>query len=258
MFFPVNKSLVLAIVTLGFGVVCPAELSAETLPDRQPALIGSGPGSLVNLINTEALFQKGQRDAWVMFDCHVLGDGIVLGTDFFTQSPDSDLLKNEIRRRFRETRFMPAVYDHKRTSSWFSGTAVFVVANGRPHLRLYANQDLDEIKRGTDFVAPQLIYLQNHHIENLPDYPGVAKHDEAAAVVKLRHSVDANGKTTDVRVISEQVHANLGSQPSSAYRLGEYLTKVVPKLVFLPGYRNGRATASSYMLTWVFGRPIPL
>lgn len=223
-----------------------ANLSAESLPQMRPALIGSGPGSLVNLIDAQALFRKGQRDAWVMFECAVDGGGFVFGSDFFTSSPDSGLLKNEVRRRLRQTRFLPAVYNHKRTSAWFAGTVVFVVANGKPHLRIYANQDLDEIKRGADFVAPQLIEVPNHYITDLPRYPTVARHGEAAGVVKLRHSVDANGKTTDVQVISEP----------QGYQLGDYLKKGVPLLDFSPGYRNGRPTATTYTLTWWFGRTV--
>ena len=160
MIFFRRASLFLTVVVLALRVVCPHELQAETLPERRPAQPGSGPGSLVNLIDAQALFQKGQRDAWVMFECGVAGDGIAFGSDFFTASPNSDLLKNEVRRRLRQTRFIPAVYNHKRTSAWFAGTVVFVVAKGQPHLRIYANQDLDEIKRGTDFVAPQLIYVR--------------------------------------------------------------------------------------------------
>lgn len=223
-----------------------ADLSAETLPQRRPAMLGSGPGSLVNLINTEELFRKGQRDAWVMFECGVAGDGIVFGSDFFTASPDSRLLKNEVRRRLRQTRFIPAVYNHKGTSAWFAGTVVFVVADGRPRLRIYANQDLDEIGRGADFVAPQLIYVPNRNITDLPKYPTAAKRDDAAGVVKLRHSVDANGKTTDVQVIREP----------PGYQMGDYLKKVLPLLDFSPGYRNGRATATTYTFTWWFGRTV--
>jgi hypothetical protein len=219
--------------------------SAETLPDRRPAMMGNGPGSLVNLINTEALFQKGQRDAWVMFECGVAGDGIVFGSDFFTASPQADPLKNEIRRRLRQTRFIPAVYDHKRVPAWFAGTAVFVVKDGRPHLRIYASQDIDEIKRGADFVAPQFIWVQNRDYSNFPTFPSVARHAEVGAVVKLRHSVDVNGKTTDVQVISEQ---------PPGYELGDYMKKVLPRFDFLPAYRNGQPTAATYTLTWVFGR----
>jgi TonB family protein len=237
--------LILVAVVAGLSL-CAARLPAENLPESRPALIGSGPGSLVNSIDTQALFQKGQRDAWVMFECVVAGDGIAFGKDFFTASPNSDLLKNEVRRRLRQTSFIPAVYNHKRTSAWFAGTVVFVVANGKPHLRIYANQDLDEIRRGTDFVAPQWIAVPNHYPSNWPQYPSKATHDEAAGVVKLRHSVDANGKTTDVQVISEP----------QGYQLGDYLKKVLPLLDFLPGYRNGRATATTYTLTWWFGRTV--
>jgi hypothetical protein len=244
--FP-RVSLFLTVVVFALRVVCPHELRAETLPERRPAQVGTGPGSLVNLIDVEALFQKGQRDAWVMFECPVAGDGIGFGRDFFTWSPNSDLLKNEVRRRLRQARFIPAVYNHKRTHAWFAGTVVFVVVNGRPHLRLYANQDLDEIKRGADFVAPQLIYVPNHFISNFPNYPSAARHAEVGGVLKLRHSVDVNGKTTDVQVISEH---------PPDYGFGDYLKKVVPLLDFLPGYRNGKPMATSYTLTWWFGRTV--
>jgi len=51
-----------ALLFLAFFVfVCPCQLRAETLPDRRPAMIGSGAGSLVDLINVNALFEKGQR-----------------------------------------------------------------------------------------------------------------------------------------------------------------------------------------------------
>ncbi len=210
-------------------------------------MIGGGPGSFINVINVDELMKKGQRDAWVMFECGVADDGLVFGSDFFTASPDSSLFKDEVRRRLRQTRFIPAVYNHKRVAAWLAGTAVFVVANGRPLLRIYANQDLDEIKRGADFVAPQLISIPNHFRLDYPKMPAVTKRHDAAGFVKLRHSVDANGKTTDVQVISEH---------PTGYEFGAHTTKLVPLLDFMPGYRNGKPTASSYTLTWWFGRPV--
>ena len=237
-----SNILIRAAATMFLAFTAP--LSAEDLPQIRPALIGSGPGSLVNLIDTQKLFEQGQRDAWVMFECAVLGDGIARGSDFFTASPDSRLLKNEIRRRLRQTRFIPAVYNHKRTWSWFAGTVVFVVVQGKPRLRIYAHQDLDEIKRGTDFVAPQMIDVPTNYYHNFPKTPTAASRDYASAVVKLRHSVDANGKTTNVEVISEP----------PGYEMGDYFKKALPLLDFTPGYRNGRPTAATYTLTWWFGR----
>ena len=234
-------------IVAAVAIFAAANVSAEELPEKRPAMVGSGPGSLVNLIDTQGLFQKGQRDAWVMFDCAVDGSGLAYGSDFFTASPDAGLLKNEVRRRLqRQARFIPAIYNHKRTYAWFSGTVVFIVANGKPHLRIYANQDLDEIKRGTDFVAPQFVHIPNRDYLNMPKFPTAAGGDYAAGVVKLRHSVDADGKTTDVQVISEP----------QGYGMGDYLKKALPRVGFLPGYRNGRATASTYTLTWWFGRTV--
>lgn len=212
-----HRSSVFAAICFGLALTFSFPgLRAETLPDRRPALVGSGPKSLVNLIDAEALYRKGQRDAWVMFECSVAPDGISFGSDFFTASPSANLLKDEVRRRLRQAKFIPAVYDHKRTYAFFDGTAVFVVANGKPHLRVYAHQELDEIRHGTDFVAPQLIGVPNHDVSNFPDFPSGFVHMEEAAIVKLRHSVDANGKTTDVQVISEV---------PAGHRLGEWLKK---------------------------------
>jgi len=200
-----SAKIVVAVIVAFLGA---STVRAEDLPEIRPALIGSGPGSLINLIDAQALFQKGQRDAWVMFECAVLGDGIASGGDFFTASPNSNLLQNEIR--------------------------------------IYANQDLDEIKRGADFVAPQMIDVPTNYYLNFPKTPTAAVRDDAAGVVKVRHSVDANGKTTNVEVISEPA----GSQT------GEYLKKALPRLDFTPGYRNGRPTAATYTFTWWFGRVV--
>jgi hypothetical protein len=241
-----NSTRLSCFIVAAIAIYVATNVSAESLPQMRPAMIGSGQGSLVNLIDTQTLFQKGQRDAWVMFDCGVAGDGIAFGSDFFTSSPNAKLLENEIRRRVRQTRFIPAVYNHKRTDAWFAGTVVFVVTKGQPHLRIYAHQDLDEIKRGTDFVAPQWIEVPNHGVNDWPHFPSKATHDELAAVVKLRHSVDANGKTTNVQVISEP----------PGYQLGDYLKKVMPLADFLPGYRDGRPTATTYTFTWWLGRVV--
>ena len=241
-----RPSRIIILMILAGISLWPARLPAEALPEIRPAMIGSGPDSVVNRIDVEKLFAQGQRDAWVKFDCVILGDGLSFGSDFFTASPEARLLKNEVRTRLRYSRFIPAVYNHKRTSSWFSGTVLFVVKDGRPHLRVYAHQDLDIIRSGVDFVAPQIIDVPNHYRLNFPKAPTGTVRDDAAGVVRVRHSVDANGKTTGVEVISEPP----GSQA------GEFLKKALPQVDFTPGYRNGKPTATSYTFTWWFGRTI--
>ena len=51
-----SKLIVAALASFSLWV---ARLPAENLSERRPTLIGSEPGSLVNLIDAQALFQKG-------------------------------------------------------------------------------------------------------------------------------------------------------------------------------------------------------
>ena len=57
-----SAKIVAAVIVAFLGA---SSVPAEDLPEIRPALIGSGPGSLVNLIDAQALFLKGQRDAWM-------------------------------------------------------------------------------------------------------------------------------------------------------------------------------------------------
>jgi TonB family protein len=215
-------------------------LTAEELPNIRPAMIGSGPGSLVNLIDVDGLYRKGQRDAWVMFNCSIAPDGIASRIIGYRVSPNSDLLKSELSKRLKGAGFIPAVYNHRRTWSGVSGTVIFVVANGKPHLRIFENQDLDELKRGSDLIWPQVVDVPNAPPPTDPgEYPGHEANLDHAASVKIRHSTDAEGNTTDVQVVSES---------SPGHDFGTNAVKIIRGNHYLPAYRNGRPTA----LTRVF------
>ena len=212
-------------------------LPAESLPEMRPVLIGSGPHSLVNLINTEELVRKGQRDAWVKLNCFILGDGLVNRYDLPTalqKSEGGDALKREVAKALIATRFIPAVYNHKPTWARFRGTVIFAVVNGKPHLRIFANQEVDELKRGSDFIAPQLVWRSGTPFG--PYSPPHAAYLGVHGRVRVRHSVDARGNTTDVQVLSES-HA--GEKLGAAAREG------ILDSTYLPAYRNGKPTAST-------------
>lgn len=214
-----------------------ANLSAQNLPEMRPAVIGPGPRSVVNLINTEELFRKGQRDAWVKINCFILGDGLVDRYDLPTavqKSEGADALKKEVAKALIATRFIPAIYNHQLTGARFRGTVIFAVVNGKPHLRIFANQEMDELKRGSDFIAPQLVWK---HGSSFGTYsPGHAAYLGLQGRVRVRHSVDARGKTTDVQVLSES-HAGEG--------LGQAAREGIRDSTYLPAYRNGKPTAST-------------
>ena len=229
------------------GLIFAGEIRAESLPDRRPALIGPGPRSLVNLIDTAGLFRKGQRDAWVMFECLVAPDGVTWPSEFFTFSPDSKLLEKEVLKRLRHAKFIPAVYNRRRTYAYFAGTVTFVVLNGQPRLRVFASQELDEIRRGADFIAPQPVAIPGKGWDvEWPNYPSAAYHGRTGGRVVIRHSVDATGKTTNVQVVNES---------PAGHKFGEIAEKMARKLDYLPAYRNGQPADATYTTFFHFGRP---
>lgn len=226
---------VVSLVVLFFALLLLAPVGAETLPEMRPAFFAPSSQSLVNLIDTEALFRKGQRDAWVMFSCGVRHDGMVdqaSGIVAFRASPGADLLKSEVARKLRATHFVPAVYEHKNVPVGVTGTVIFVVTDGKPRVRVFLNQEMDELKRGSDFVAPQFPWAL-HGLE-LGGLGRPGDRGGTIALVKVRHSVDAMGKTTDVQVINEN---------PSGQGFGESAANAIRRRRYLPAYRNGKPTA---------------
>ena len=173
------------------SIVDLAKLQAAE-PQFRPAMIGNGPKALVNVINTKRLVEKGQRDGLLMFTCHVNPSGKVQNYFIYRETPGSKLLKEEAGHAIWDCRFIPAIYNGERTEVGFAGTVVFSVSDGKPHLRIYANQSNDDIKKGNDFIAPQV--LANTVLRSNSDFVGT---------IQLSITVDANGNQKDLKVILE-------------------------------------------------------
>jgi hypothetical protein len=126
-------------------------------------------------------------------------------------------------------RFIPAIYNGERTNVLFAGTVVFSVNGGKPHLRIYANQNHDDIQKGNDFVAPQVI-------TSTPDWQVARSELQKASVyrqsgaVELSGTVDTNGNLTDLKVISED---------PPGFGFGDSSRKTYAKAKYIPGFRNG-------------------
>src|SRR6267378_4446110 len=136
-----------------------AGLPAEELPETRPALIGNGPRALSNLIDTERLMQKGQKDAMVMFTCLISFSGLPGRCVTYRGTPGSDALAQEVTNQcYEKVRFIPAVYHHKEVVSAISGTVIFRLINGHPHLRIFLNQENDHLLKANDFIAPQIVF----------------------------------------------------------------------------------------------------
>ena len=196
---------------------------------------------MINLIKTEKIAGKGGGDALVMFQCGIKQNGRAVGGMTFRESANSKVLASEVRKGLEHCRFMPALIDGKPVTVLFQGTAVCFMVDGKPHLRIFANQNPDEVKQQRDFIAPQLI-------AGTEDWP--AAKDEIERYRKIIESgfaeasinVDTSGVVKDIKIISEKPRG---------YKYGSATIKEYQHARFIPGFRDGKPVACSFAFTEV-------
>ncbi len=209
--------------------------SAEPLPEYRPALLGRGPRSLVNLIDVPALMKRGQGNATVMFSCGVSSRGEAGNGIFYRGTHDSEKLGKEVVRRCDSAEFEAAVFRHTRVDVWVSGTVTLIIKDGKPHLRIFLNQEEDDLLKGRDFVAPQFVITPGFTKFRGFYWPPNASGHEGLAEVKL--AVDANGQVTGSKVVYE-------FPPKMGF--GAEVAGRVTEACFVPGFRDGKRTACQF------------
>ena len=93
--------------------------------------------------------EKGQGNAALSFHCNVATWGGALNPVTYRGTPGSNALDNEVVSALKRCRFMPAIYNGKPPQVLFLGTVLFFVTDDKPHLRIYANQNRDDIEKET-------------------------------------------------------------------------------------------------------------
>jgi TonB family protein len=236
-------------VALLFGLsILVRPTSAETNPAFRPALIGNGPNSLVNLIDTEKLLREGQQDAVVMFSTfppggHLFGDAAIL----YNTSPNSRLLQKEVLDALAKARMIPAIQNQKQVLVSFDGTVMFF-AKATPHLRVFANQEPNELAHFADFIAPQLVFASDSWDSKTPLLDAARRLGKNGTVVLLIH-VDDKGHMVDVKVASED---------PPGFNFGAAMLKSFSSAQFIPAFRNGKPTGATFHLTkFIITRPYP-
>ncbi len=206
-----------------------------TLPEFRPALIGTGPDSLTNRIDTADLIKKGQKDAAVMFSCLVAPTGHIVRSGAYRGTKGSELLEQELLRRLANEKFIPAVHNHQLVIAIFYGTVTFAVVNGKPRLRIFANQQLDELKKESDFIDPQPYVGEDSKFAGL-HYPETGSTVQVTGVVELALDVDAKGNLKTMQVVSEE-------PPLLGF--GDAAISDFTGAKFIPAFRNGQPVESN-------------
>jgi TonB family protein len=212
----------------------PTPAATPALPQFRPALLGTGPDSLVNKIDTADLIKKGQKDGVVMFSCLVAPTGNVARSACYRGTKGSELLEQEVLRRLANAKFVPAIHNHQPVIAVFYGTATFAVVNGKPRLRIFCNQQLEEVKKESDFIDPQPYVGPGSQFTGT-HYPDTGTSVMVTGVVELALVVDSAGNLKNIRVITEEPpYLSFGQGALSDFSGAK----------FIPAFRNGKPVDS--------------
>ena len=138
-----------------------------------------------------------------MFSCLVAPTGEIVRSGAYRGTVRSELLEQELLKRLATAKFIPAVHNHQPVIAIFYGTVKFAVVNGKPRLRIFANQQLNEVDKETDYIDPQPYVGQDSKFTGL-HYPETGSTVAVTGVVELALNVDAKGNLTKLQVLSEE------------------------------------------------------
>ncbi len=222
----------------------PSPTATPALPELRPALVGTGPTALINTIDSADLVKKGQKDAAVMFTCLVAPTGDVARSGAYRGTKGSELLEKEVLKRLVNAKFIPAIHNHQPVLAVFYGAVTFAVVNGKPRLRIFANQQLDELKKENDFIDPQPYVGQDSKFTGI-HYPEIPTTVVLTGVVDLALEVDAAGNLKSMQVVSEEPpFLNFGQAALSDFNGAK----------FIPAFRNGKPVDSKVTIPVYYKR----
>lgn len=204
----------------------------------RPAMLGTGPLSVINRINVQVMVQKGQKDATMMFCCSVKPNGEVASISYYRESPESTVLQEEVTRCFRNAILIPGSYDGHPVHVLMFGTIKFKVVDGKPRLRIFLNQEASELEKEADFVGPQPFIGRESKFEGL-HYPNDVLSSWLDGTVELGMQIDADGNLKELRVVSEHPPlAGFARAAAEDFRVAR----------FIPAFRNGKPVECSITL----------
>ena len=222
-----------------------SQLPAAT-PDMLPAMVGSGPTALINMINPKHVVDRGQQHGALFFVVRVDPNGFPAYSRIWGTTKETEALRDELKARLREARFIPAIYQHRHVYAWFYGTLAFSVMDGKPHLRIFANQEVAELQRENDFIAPQPIWFPQkvYDFAKWKDPSGGWASEEKPVETDMLLTVDGAGTVKDVRL--ERII------PADKKTYGDAALTIFRQRSYLPAFRNGKPVDSTTHVKFYF------
>jgi TonB family protein len=232
--FGISAVVLLSIVDLSWSQVDVPSSHSANLPMYRPVLLGTGPDALINRIDSAGLIKQGQKDAAIMFSCWVKKDGAVLSVSTYRGTPDSKLLEQEVLKKMSAAanpKLVPAIYNHIPVNAIYYGTVTFAIVNDKPRLRIFSNQERDELRKESDFIGPQPFWGGDSRFNGFHYPASDSAPVEVDGSAELELKVDATGTLQDLKLLSEQ-------PPFLGF--GDAAFEDMSKAKFIPAFRNGK------------------
>ena len=244
----VTVLVLLSVVDLSWSQVDVPSARTANLPMYRPILLGNAPDSLINRIDTPGLIQQGQKDAAIMFSCSVKRDGSVLSVSTYRGTAGSKLLEEELLKKLSaaaNAKMIPAVYNHMLVDAIYYGTVTFAIIDDKPRLRIFSNQERQELAKESDFISPQPFWGGDSRFNGFR-YPTT----ESAPVpvdgwAELELKVDAAGNLQDLKLLDEK-------PPFLGFGVAAF--EDLKRARFIPAFRDGKPVASDVKIP-VFYKP---
>jgi hypothetical protein len=223
--------------------VRPTVTPPPALPEFRPALVGRGPGALINQMDEQALFKDGLKNAAVLFACTVTKTGSIAGLSKFRSTPDSAALEGELRKKLAIVSFIPAIYKGAPVDAVFFGTVSFMIVNDKPRLRIFSNQETKDLRAEDDFIAPQLVIGADSSFTGW-HYPA-----RNIAPVEVDGAVSAEVDVDEKGLLN---HITIKAEEPPYLGFGPQVSDDLQGARFIPGFRGGKPVASKSTLTVFF------
>ena len=244
--FPGRLALLISMATSAWAQqidVRPGTGPTAELPEFRPALIGRGPGALINQIDERALAKAGMTNSAIWFACTVRKTGDIVAVSKFKKTPDAQPLEDELRKKLAQVRLVPAVYKRAPVDVVFFGTISFRKADDKVRLRIFCNQEEEELRAENDFIAPQIVIGADSSFTGWHYPPAKTAPVEVDGVVAVEMEVDEKGLLTKSTIVAED-------PPYLGF--GVQVAEDLQGVRFIPAFRNGQPVASKTTMTIFF------
>ena len=215
----------------------PAAQTPLPRPQFRPAVLASGRDSLINRIDVKALLEHGQKSGAVQFAAGIGPDGMAGEVWTYHAMPDCKPLEEEVLKQLAGSRFTPPLYNSQPVTVVLYGTVVFD-AEQTPHVRIFLNQDPEEIKAAHDFIGPQPVIGADSDFKGLTMPEGIPV--ALDGIVDVEVNVDAKGNLREFNVLMEDPPL-LGFADAA---INDF-----QGVKFIPGFRDGDATESKSIMS---------